>query len=160
MRSALIKRFHRLLSNDEVHKELKRRFRLPAESLVAYITNMQEIAMQANIEEREVISLIITGLRDTSGLVSILATSTSIDALIQSVPMYERMVELTRPVPVPTSVAFSARANIPRAPNVQSSGGRRLPATKANIRCFNCSRTGHLSANCSKEKRARLLFPL
>lgn len=180
LRTALIQRFHRQVTYYEVFEKLRARIRLPSESLLHYVTCMQEIAQFASVPEIELVSLIIAGLRDTTGYVSILAGASTVDNLIALIPAYERTVALSRTTAWPRSPHVTTHASQtttrpahqftatqqplrptpsvsqPASVNVPSSTIRIDPAValaKANMRCFNCSRFGHGQGECLQPRR-------
>lgn len=96
LKRSLLQRYERQVSYYEIYEKLRRRHRNRDETILRYITCMQEIAQQVNMGEDELVSLIISGLRDNSAYVSILAGAQTVDALIRLLPAYERTSSLAR----------------------------------------------------------------
>lgn len=173
LKTAMLTRYERHITSTEVLRKLDRRVKRTDESLIRYITCMQEIAQQATISEFELVIKIISGLRDTSGMVSVLGTARSVNDLIALLPMYEQMVEnvaqRTQTSVARLQVSSSSRMQLSSASRMQSAASnatnpgaahqvRRPSATPAGttdeVRCYNCGGYGHMSAVCPKPRRA------
>lgn len=162
LKRALLQRYDRHISYYDVYEKLRNRYRRREESVLQYITSMQEIALRVEMDERELVSLIIAGLRDTSGYVSMLAGAETIDALVRLLPAYERNMSLTRfhAPGANTSGAAPKRMMMTSqqtSGTIQQSGLKQTSATSADanqVRCYNCSKFGHISSECPEPKRA------
>lgn len=165
LRQALVQRYDRQVSYYEVYDRLRSRHRRREESLLQYITSMQEISHRVNMDESELVSLIIAGLRDSSSYISILAGAADVNSLIRLIPAYERTVSLSRHhqnTSASTSASTSGGGQR-RPPQPNRAGGNhqaplpRLPSgaiDMANVRCNNCSEMGHMARNCPRPSRA------
>lgn len=152
LKRSMLERYDRQITSSEVLKKLDKRLRGPNESIMRYITCMQEIAQQSNIPEFELVIKIVTGLRDTSGMLSILGTARSVSDLINLLPMYEQLVDnfKTNTGTVPKNVIK------PPPHTTRHSTTPSVSQADANsVRCFNCSQFGHYSNECSKPPRPR-----
>lgn len=130
----MLQRYDRQITSSEALKKLDRRYKLSNESMMRYITCMQEIAQQSNIPEFELVIKIVTGLRDTSGMISILGTARSIIDRFNLFSMYEQPVDHFKlnlgAIPKRVTSAPVARpASTPSASQADAS----------LLRCFNCS---------------------
>jgi hypothetical protein len=163
LKRAILQRYDRQVSFYEVYEKLRSRHRRRDESLLQYITSMQEIAQRVTMDGNELVSLIVAGLHDTSGYISMLAGASSVDALIRLLPSYERTLSLAR-YNANVSTSASAASNkrpIPVNRNsgtVQASGSRMTSAVttsdNSQVKCFNCSKDGHYARDCKAPKRA------
>ena len=113
-------------------------------SVMGYILKMQEIASRANIDETQTIQMIVDGFRDRSADISVLYPATNMVQLKQLARRYVRLREIrsasVRPTP-PVAVKGGAKPKI----NVVPDSGE--------IRCYNCSGRGHISARCREPRR-------
>lgn len=151
LRSALRRRFDRQLTGMEVREKMARRYKKADESYQRYVSEMEEIARQAEgISEAEIIEAIIYGLRDHSGQAAVLDTANSVEELVQMLGRYEKR----RAMAGRASAAAHARGNSSSASDkrVKPSDGNSKDG-KEKVRCFNCSKFGHVSADCKEPKR-------
>lgn len=115
---------------------------------MGYVLQMQELAARASINETQTIRHIIDGLRDRSANVAVLYAANTLPVLKQLVPRYVQLREASAVAP-PVRVGSDAK---PKATvgRTEAAASTSVPAT---IRCYNCSGTGHISANCPEPKR-------
>lgn len=164
----LLQRFGRRVSNQEIYERLRARHRQPSESIIHYITCMQEIAQRVSFSEVDLIPLIVAGLRDSSVYTAFLISANSVEQLIGMIPAFERTTALTR---TGQSSAANVGPNSRRPPSAQrpiNTSGQiftsvpsaqpnanvAAPAKRIDDRCFNCSAFGHKSAECPAARRA------
>lgn len=161
LKQALLQRYDRRVSYYEVYEKLRNRHRRRDESMLRYITCMQEIAQHVPMDESELVALIVAGIRDNSAYISILAGARTIQALIEALPAYERTIALSKPLGHPPNSSTGSgvrRPSVPQTPSARSqgfgAGAPRPPSDPMDVRCYNCSKSGHLSRNCPLPKRA------
>lgn len=160
LRAQLLRRFHRQVSSFEVYERLRRRVRQSSESTMQYVTAMQFIAARSTVPPTELVAFIVAGMSGHSHYISILASSRSMDELIASIPNYDRLVSASQSTAAAGSSA-SAGAYKPKMPQTikkpaaTSVVGAAAPSgDPKQIRCYNCSRFGHISADCPQPRRA------
>lgn len=163
LKQAMMGRYDRYITSSEVFKRLDQRTKRPDESFMHYVTIMEEIAQRAHVSEFELVVKIISGLRDTSGMLSVLGTARTIQDLIAAWPMYEAMSASAKRA---TATGFSTRSARPIADSTKTlanavsskilANTNRGAATQPDVdavRCYNCSQYGHLAAQCTKPRR-------
>lgn len=166
LKAALLEEFGRRKEDFEIYDKLRSRIKRPDESYQQYVLIMQEYAMNLDISEQVLIEFIILGLRDSSSNVALLYGAKNIADLKTLLVKYERLRSkaiMTPPTTRASATTASTRtsATSARTPITSASGrtstsadGTLLTKTPLDqIRCFNCSKLGHFSSECPKEKR-------
>ncbi|XP_055600441.1 uncharacterized protein LOC129749495 [Uranotaenia lowii] len=138
-RTSFLENFSHVHSVSEIIDMMKKTtFSAAKTSVMGYILKMQEIASRANIDEKQTVELIVDGFRDRSANIAVLYPATTIAQLKQLAHRYSQLREMH------TASFATSRGGKPPA----------RPATKpSDVRCFNCSAMGHVSANCPEPKR-------
>ncbi|XP_055590817.1 uncharacterized protein LOC129742899 [Uranotaenia lowii] len=138
-RTSFLENFSHVHSVSEIIDMMKKTtFSAAKTSVMGYILKMQEIASRANIDEKQTVELIVDGFRDRSANIAVLYPATTIAQLKQLAHRYSQLREMH------TASFATSRGGKPPA----------RPATKpSDVRCFNCSGMGHVSANCPEPKR-------
>lgn len=128
---------------------------------------MVEIANRARVPETDLIDVIIDGLNDKSGYVSMLYGARSIRELKEALTRYEKKLRDVVSVPVRTVASLNsvgqtgtkpkqmrvlteARANTGAS---ASSNANASGIDMSTIRCYNCFQYGHYQSSCSAPKR-------
>lgn len=129
LRNELVQRFRDRRSVFDVYERLKGRTKKSGEDVLTYVTDMECIAA-GSIPPVQLIPMIIAGLGEKN-FSAMLVSAATMGELYDLLPAYERIVKLTEPV------AATARS----------------PGAQKDIRCFNCSKFGHMASKCSEKKR-------
>ncbi|XP_036340347.1 uncharacterized protein LOC118757090 [Rhagoletis pomonella] len=133
LKAALSSEFDVGITRQEVYKMLsQRRWKRKEETLHCYTLTMQAIAKRANIADTELIDFIIDGIGNTTPHAHILMTARSVEELKTLINRYQHKYFVTGAV--------------------QPSNQRQTTAPKqtddSKLKCFNCSRNGHIKPNC------------
>lgn len=112
-------------------------------SVMGYILKMQEIASRRDIDEAQTVQIIVDGFRDRSADISVLYPAKNMVQLKQLARRYAQLREI--------------RSSSVRVTPAASASGGTKPKAKAGqdyeLRCYNCSGKGHISARCTLPRR-------
>ncbi|XP_067634345.1 uncharacterized protein [Eurosta solidaginis] len=135
LKETLLSEFDVGITRQEVYKMLsQRRWKKTEEPLYRYVLTMQEIGKRANISDTELIDFIIDGIGSSTPHTNILMTARSVDELKTLVNRYQHKY-------------FAAGGTQLTQTNNQRQTVTR-PTEEAKVKCFNCSRNGHIKPNC------------
>nr|XP_049464419.1 uncharacterized protein LOC125907254 [Anopheles coluzzii] len=138
----LIDNLHFVATPESVYRQLRNRRLQPQESALRYLFDMQRIAGQADIPDSELIPIVIDGLGSPSITSSLHFMPLTMEDFRKKLKLFESCRHL-RAIKPPSAVV--------RAP--MNSRMERPQTSQEPVRCFNCSRFGHLQSACSKPKR-------
>lgn len=111
-------------------------------SVMGYILKMQELASRADIEEAQTVQIIIDGFRDQTADISILYPAQDLQQLKQLARRYTQLREIR-------SSRIHPASSVPETKPISKAAPNRGP----DLRCYNCSGKGHISARCMEPRR-------
>ncbi|XP_040153557.1 uncharacterized protein LOC120894797 isoform X1 [Anopheles arabiensis] len=142
LKMELIDNLHFVATPESVYRQLRNRRLQPQESALRYLFDMQRIAGQADIPDSELIPIVIDGLGSPSITSSLHFMPLTMEDFRKKLKLFESCRHL-RAIKPPSAVV--------RAP--MNNRMERPLTSQEPVRCFNCSRFGHLQSACSKPKR-------
>ncbi|XP_065078077.1 uncharacterized protein LOC135701230 [Ochlerotatus camptorhynchus] len=110
-------------------------------SVMGYILKMQEIASRADIDEAQTVQMIVDGFRDRSADISVLYPAKHMMQLKQLARRYTQLREIR-------SSSVRDTLSVPARNKSKAKGG-----SDSELRCYNCSGKGHVSARCPEPRR-------
>ncbi|XP_041787908.1 uncharacterized protein LOC121603302 [Anopheles merus] len=142
LKMELIDNLHFVATPESVYRQLRNRRLQPQESALRYLFAMQRIAGQADILDSELIPIVIDGLGSPSITSSLHFMPLTMEDFRKKLKLFEscRHLRAIKPPSVDVRAPMNNRMERPQ-PSQQP------------VRCFNCSRFGHLQSACSKPKR-------
>ncbi|XP_041761615.1 uncharacterized protein LOC121588082 isoform X2 [Anopheles merus] len=138
----LIDNLHFVATPESMYRQLRNRRLQPQESALRYLFDMQRIAGQADIPDSELIPIVIDGLGSPSITSSLHFMPLTMEDFRKKLKLFESCRHLRAIKPPSADI---------RAP--MNSRMERPQPSQEPVRCFNCSRFGHLQSACSKPKR-------
>ncbi|XP_055309423.1 uncharacterized protein LOC129573155, partial [Sitodiplosis mosellana] len=162
LKRALITEYKRAYTVQDVLKQLKARTMKPDETPRQYVIEMQFIASRAEVSEADLIEIIIDGLNDSSTLVSMLYSATT---MVEFKVLMERYEKKRNAMMSMKKVLIQPVANKAKALMTVANSGFNASVASANvnagangvdmstIRCYKCFDYGHYQSRCKKPKR-------
>ncbi|XP_040168893.1 uncharacterized protein LOC120903494 [Anopheles arabiensis] len=142
LKKELIDNLHVVATPESVYRQLRNRRLRPQESALHYLFDMQRIADQASIADSELIPIVIDGLGSPSITSSLHFMPLTMNDFRKKLKLFESCRHLCTTQPP----SADARATT-------NSCMERPRPSQEPIRCFNCSRFGHLQNACPRPKR-------
>lgn len=141
-RQNFLSNFGRKHTISEVINELRKTTYCSSKlSIIGYILKMQELAGQANMDEKEVIQFIIAGFEDDSVDIAVLYPANDLQQLKELSHRYGQL--------------RSQRNFKNQKRNPSSSFSLNKNDDIKKQKCFNCSQIGHFSSSCPNPKREK-----
>lgn len=156
LKEMLIEEFRRTKTGAELHAILSKTKKKSEESMLSYVTRMQEIGMQGNMDEPSLIQYVINGLEETATNTILLYGCSSLKELKNKLRVFETFKQnnAASTQNQSTSKLFKPRVwnQAVKCEYCKKTGHADADCRSKNSTCYICNNKGHLARTCPEKK--------
>lgn len=157
LKEMLIEEFKQVKTGAELHAILSKTKKKQEESMLAYVTRMQELSIQGNMDEPSLIQYIINGLEETPTNTVMLYGCNSLKELKTKLRVFETFKQNNTTIPQAQSTRkidskqqskVRTWSNAAKCEFCSKPGHTEAVCRSKNITCYICNKKGHTAKSC------------